>query len=110
MHVTVRCPRCGKPLKAPQQMLGKRVRCAACEHEFDLIESSDLSGSSSLTGEMSNLKPGLPRDDTLSRSMLPVRDTGPVVPPDEMLCRLEPVTLRWLNATDAVEEFLGQTI
>jgi PAS domain S-box-containing protein len=41
--------------------------------------------------------------------MLPVR-SGPVAPPDEMLCRLEPQSLRWKGATEAVEEFLGQTI
>jgi PAS domain S-box-containing protein len=41
--------------------------------------------------------------------MLPIRD-APVVPQDEMLGRLEPGTLRWLNATPAVEAFVGQTV
>ena len=31
-------------------------------------------------------------------------------PVDEMLCRLEPGSLRWLNITDAVRDFLGLTL
>jgi two-component system, NtrC family, sensor kinase len=41
--------------------------------------------------------------------MLPSR-APKVLPPDEMLCRLEPQSLRWLNVTAAVQEFLGSTI
>ena len=108
MHLNIRCPRCGKPLKAPREMIGKRIRCAACNHEFTLVETSDPS-SSGLTDEIPVYRSAVPRDDTLSRSMLPVRGT-PVVPPDEMLCRFDPHTLRWLNATEAVQEFLGQPI
>ena len=40
------------------------------------------------------------RDDTLSRSMLVPLPTR-IVPPDEMLCRLEPDTLRWLDVSEA---------
>jgi two-component system NtrC family sensor kinase len=109
MQVNVRCPRCGKPLKAARELIGKRIRCAACEHEFTLSEKTDASSSSTLTAEIAAYRPAPPRDDTLSRSMLPVRG-APVVPPDEMLCRFEPRTLRWLNATEAVEEFLGHTV
>jgi PAS domain S-box-containing protein len=32
------------------------------------------------------------------------------VPSDEMICRLEPGSLRWVNISEAVEEFLGQSI
>jgi two-component system, NtrC family, sensor kinase len=108
MHVIVRCPRCGKPVKADRELIGKRIRCALCNHEFTLSEKTGSSGSS-LTDEIPVKRPVPPRDDTLSRSMLPVRG-APVVSPDEMLCRFEPGTLRWLNATEAVEEFLGQPI
>jgi PAS domain S-box-containing protein len=110
MHVNVRCPRCGRSLKADRQLIGKRIRCASCEHEFPLSDTADPSGSA-LTEEIPAYRPTQPHDDTLSRSMLPIRDAGaPVAPPGEMLCRLEPHTLRWLNATEAVEEFLGQPI
>jgi PAS domain S-box-containing protein len=125
MYVMVRCPRCGKPLKAAREMIGKRIRCALCDFEFNLRERpkdkpkeediektrtpTDDSSSSSITDEIPVFKPPVTRDDTLSRSMLPVR-SGPVAPPDEMLCRLEPETLRWNGATPAVEEFFGLTI
>jgi two-component system, NtrC family, sensor kinase len=108
MQVNLRCPRCGKPIQTTSDMVGKRIRCVSCEHEFKLAERTGPT-SGSLTEEIPAYRPAQPFDDTLSRSMLPVRVT-PVVPPDEMLCRFEPRTLRWLNATEAVETFLGQTV
>jgi PAS domain S-box-containing protein len=121
MYVMVRCPRCGKPLKAPRETIGTRIRCAHCHEEFLLKErpkekeielgkeKADSSSSSSITDEIPVYRGPIARDDTLSRSMLPVK-AGPVAPPDEMLCRLEPQSLRWIAATEAVEKFLGQTI
>jgi PAS domain S-box-containing protein len=108
MQVNARCPKCGKPIKVARELTGKRVKCASCEHEFTFMEKPDPS-SASATAEIPVYRPVPVRDDTLSRSMLPVRNT-PVVPPDEMLCRFEPRTLRWMNATEAVEEFLGQSL
>ena len=107
MDITFHCPRCNKSLKAAREMGGKRVRCPACGLEFELTPRAQSSGST--INEMSVLRADLPRDDTLSRSMLPVRN-APAVPPDEMLGRLDPRTLRWVNTTEAVEKFLGQTI
>jgi len=107
MDISVRCPRCAKTLKAARETIGRRVRCPSCGQEFAL---PDAGGSSSSTiTEMTTARATLPRDDTLSRSMLPVRN-APAVPPDEMLGRLDPGTLRWLNSTEAVETFLGQSI
>jgi PAS domain S-box-containing protein len=107
MDIVLRCPCCGKSLKVAREVAGRRVRCAACGHEFDAPERSGPPGSE--TAEIPAVRCELPRDDTLSRSMLPAR-SAPVVPPDEMLGRLEPRTLRWLNATEAVERFLGQSV
>jgi len=108
MHVIVRCPRCSKPVKAARELLGQKLSCASCNHTFKLVEKSD-SSSSALMDEVLVSRPSPARDDTLSRSMLPVRG-APIVPPDEMLCRIEPRTLHWLNATETVLVFLGQTI
>ena len=108
MHVVVRCPRCSKPVKAAEALIGQEVRCASCNHEFKLAEKPS-SSSSSLIDHVPASRPPTARDNTLSRSMLPVQG-APVVPPDEMLCRIEPRTLRWMNATETVLAFLGQTI
>ena len=54
---------------------------------------------------------GVP-DSTLSRSMIMPRPgvAPPSAPVDEMLCRLDPGTLRWLGITDAARDFLGTTL
>ncbi|MFO0909850.1 MAG: ATP-binding protein [Isosphaeraceae bacterium] len=106
MSIHVRCPRCDRPLKAAPEMIGRRVRCASCHHSFvlDEVDPTDLPSFESI--------PAIPistKDETLSRSMLPVR-SAPNVPSDEMLGRLEPLTLRWLNATAALESFLGEPL
>lgn len=88
-------------------MAGKRVRCPSCGHEFEFVPRTDSGGSA--LDDIAVLRADLPRDDTLSRSMLPVRN-APAIPADEMLGRLDPKTLCWRNATEALEEFLGQSI
>jgi two-component system, NtrC family, sensor kinase len=108
MQISVRCPRCGKPLKALSEMIGKRVRCVTCHHEFELRETHDPVASP-YSDEIPVVTPEMTRDETLSRSMLPVRN-APVVPTDELLGRLEPGTLRWVNATGALVEFLGASL
>ena len=32
--VTVTCPECKKQLKAPPEIVGKKIRCKGCEHIF----------------------------------------------------------------------------
>ncbi len=114
MYVNVRCPRCDKALKATRSMAGKPCRCSSCGHEFHLsIDEAGDPGGSSVTEEIPVFRPvqvkPAPRDDTLSRSMLMGR-AAPAAPPDEMLCRLEPGTLRWLAATEAILGFLNQDL
>lgn len=40
MAVSVSCPECGKTLKAPEEMAGKRVRCPGCQQAFRLAAPS----------------------------------------------------------------------
>jgi two-component system NtrC family sensor kinase len=91
-------------------MIGRKVRCTSCMCDFTLTDKADTSSDLADTEVISDLAPGLPRDDTLSRSMLLPAPGRQIVPRDEMLCRLEPSSLRWLHATEAVEDFLGQSI
>jgi hypothetical protein len=32
--ITISCPECDKPIKAPADAVGKKIRCKACEHLF----------------------------------------------------------------------------
>src|SRR5262249_37737004 len=32
--ITIVCPECEKPMKAPEDVLGKKIRCKACGHTF----------------------------------------------------------------------------
>lgn len=104
----IACPQCGKSLKVSGGMLGKRVRCPACGNAFELTEDADPADLS-CTEELAVVRPEGASDDTLSRSMLP-GIVAPVAPQDEMLGRLEPATLRWLYATEALQSFLGENL
>jgi len=107
MPIFVRCNRCGKTLKVPPEGEGKRVRCRDCGSEITLSSGSNSTKSKSGVPPVPP-RPAATAENTLSRSMLPIRATA--APPDEMVCRLAPRTLRWVNATAAVQEFLGCTI
>jgi len=107
MKIFAECPSCKTSLGVSKELAGKRVRCTRCGHEFQLPGKTGAAGSGA--GDPGSSWPGPRPDETLSRSMLP--GVGPrSAPVDEMLCRLEPGTLRWLNITDAVRDFLGLTL
>src|SRR3712207_6656935 len=113
MNVKVQCLHCAKPFEAPREQVGRRVNCPECHREFVLTEflladPPDPEASSAGIRPKSAAR-GRGSDHTLSHSMLPI-PAAARVPADEMLCRLEPETLRWVNITDAVEEFLGSPI
>ena len=108
MTGNISCPRCGKALKVSVAMFGKRVRCPSCSHAFELNDEAD-STDLTLSGGSPVVRPEGARDHTLSRSMLPGASAA-VAPQDEMLGRIEPTDLRWLNATDALQVFLGQNL
>ena len=42
MQVKVTCPNCGKELKAPQELRGKRVACPSCNESFRVGAPPDL--------------------------------------------------------------------
>jgi two-component system, NtrC family, sensor kinase len=118
MNLTAQCVHCSKPFPVPPAALGKRVRCLHCKQEFVLTEFHLVGARDAPPGSAgSSLRPGpapppgrgRPTDSTLSHSMLQIPSMARV-PPEEMLCRLEPETLRWVNITEAVEKFLGSPI
>jgi PAS domain S-box-containing protein len=83
-------------------MAGRRVRCSGCNQEFALPEN--LGGL-----DPPQVMTGLPRDETLSRSMLLPIPGMATSPPDELICRLEPGSLRWLDLSEGLQGFLGET-
>ncbi len=107
MHITIACLHCGKLLRAPRELAGKPVRCIDCLKEFILPDGP--AAAPAPEARSSATRPRPPRDDTLSRSMRTARPSLEVVQAEEMLCRLEPDTLRWLLISEPLREFLGMT-
>ncbi len=107
MHVTIQCVHCGKPLKAPVEMAGRAVRCANCSGQFILPESL-----APASFDTRSATPPPRRDETLSRSMLipSPGQQGASPAPGVMICRLEPGTLRWLDVSEALRDFLGSSV
>jgi signal transduction histidine kinase len=94
-------------------MAGRRVRCSYCQREFVMPEPSP--GSSDLTSgpTLAAPRPVGGHDEMLSRSMLvPMPGMRPVpsAADDEMICRLQPKTLRWMDVSEGLLRFLGRPL
>jgi PAS domain S-box-containing protein len=108
MQVTVHCEKCGKALRASREMLGKRARCSGCGVEF-LLSDPDDSSDSNLDSPPLADRPAS-QGDLLSRSMLPPTATPAVQALSaDLICRLDPLTLRCIKTSDAAQRFFGQT-
>jgi PAS domain S-box-containing protein len=84
-------------------MAGRGVKCVHCHGRFLLPD--DLVGSSPSSGAHPVRRA---TDDTLSRSML-VSAPGPgAAHPVGLIGRLEPASLRWLDISAPLSEFLGR--
>src|SRR5687768_16748022 len=97
MHPLIPCPRCGQTIRVPVDMAGKRVRCRKCDQEFLAPDRLDSAEASPPKPHPSPAPGGY--NETLSRSMLPWVGVGTAT--EEMICRLAPQTLLWIDATDA---------
>jgi len=89
-------------------MAGRAVRCANCGGQFILPDDLEHpTGAIDLRSPSSAMR----REETLSRSMLmpsPGQGVAPV--PGMMICRLEPDTLRWLEVSESLRDFLDCSI
>lgn len=113
MSSTIKCVHCGKTLHAPAGMAGKRVRCAHCQREFIMpeptVDADDLPTSVTLAAPRAVGS----QDEMLSRSMLvpmPGMKPVPSTSADEMICRLRPRTLRWMDVSEGLRRFLGRPL
>src|SRR5215218_266266 len=106
MHVTIQCVHCSRPLKASSEMAGRMVQCPGCNGQFALPDDLGHEGATGERRPPPSARPPSARDDTLSRSML-VRVPGAGgSPAADLICRLEPATLRWLELSGPLAEFL----
>jgi PAS domain S-box-containing protein len=103
------CAYCGKALNVPLRLADQRVRCPYCHQEFAVPDETGSSIRPSPTAGGPRRAAAL--DEMFSRSMLPtpgIASSG--LSPGEMICRLEPRTLRWLDISESVKDFLGRPI
>src|SRR5262249_34983581 len=117
MDPTLRCARCGELIPADGGEIGENPicgRCAADGRESGPVtdDSKKAPASAPASGDdrrpvFASLHIPSPPDRTLTRTMLlpiPGMASGP---PDAMIGRLEPQSLRWIELSDALQLFLG---
>jgi PAS domain S-box-containing protein len=106
MAMRIACVQCGKPIEWWPVLAGDGPTCAEC-----LEESQEHASDSSLTASAQAAHPEAfsPLDKAVSRSMLlPMPGVVPGAP-DEMICRLEPESLRYLDLSQGLQQLLRLT-
>jgi signal transduction histidine kinase len=111
MLVTIHCVHCGKSLAVPEELAGKRVRCVECRGVFlipdrAVLRPVPLEPPSDLTSAAL----AMAREEVVSRSMLMPPVGMAAAASAEWIARLEPGTLRWLETSPGLAEFLGRKI
>jgi PAS domain S-box-containing protein len=111
MLVTIHCIHCGKSISVPDEVAGKRVRCAECRGVFQVPDRAALRPSPLDPPTDPPAPLGTPaREEVVSRSMLLPLPGGVPGTSGEWIGRLEPGTLRWIQLSPGLAEFLGRTI
>jgi two-component system, NtrC family, sensor kinase len=103
MTSTAPCVQCGELTELDRDDAVKSAICAQC------LARSAVTSSGTFSGFLSS--PPLEASDRIvTRSMLIQIPGMHTVPADEMICRLEPVSLRWLDVSESLRDFLGQSL
>jgi PAS domain S-box-containing protein len=117
MNPMLRCVRCGEPIPAGAGGAGEGSTCARCAEGPARTPVRDdperATGSEPVTDEGPSpafipLPSSSPSDRIVTRSMLLPIPGMPAGPPDAMIARLEPRGLRWIDLSDALQQFLGR--
>ena len=103
MTFTAPCPQCGELTELERDDAVKGAICAQCLARSAVTKSGTLSG-------FLMPAPLESSDRIVTRSMLMPMPGMQPVPADEMICRLEPVSLRWLDVSESLSSFLGQSL
>jgi PAS domain S-box-containing protein len=109
MATTVPCIRCGEPILVDGGREPADAVCARCAKASprDPLEAGD--GGAPSRDDVP-LQPFQPPDRMLTRSMLLPILGRQARPGGELIGRFEPGTLRWLEASEAMQEFLGRSL
>jgi PAS domain S-box-containing protein len=111
MLVTIHCVHCGKSLAVPEELTGKRVRCVECRGVFQVPDLAALRpGPLEPPSDQPDPRIAPAREEIVSRSMLMPLLGNAAIASGEWICRLEPGTLRWLELSPGLAEFLGRKI
>jgi two-component system NtrC family sensor kinase len=125
MGVRIPCPNCGRPLSAPREREGKKVRCANCGETFVLkLAIADATSIAPPETQVpvppqppNFIAPGPPpaitpprvsQEATVSRSMLLPLPGLHHAPAGAMICRLAPDELSWIDISPAARAFFGE--
>jgi PAS domain S-box-containing protein len=113
-----RCIRCGEPIPADGGEVSENPicpRCAAVERESRPVTENSKEAPAPAPASDDDRRPvfiplpsSSPPERTLTRTMLlpiPGMASGP---PDALIGRLEPQSLRWIDLSDALQLFLGR--
>lgn len=104
MSTRTHCVRCGQAIEWRPVLAGEEPTCAECLEESQAGSGESSFVSSPRVGRQHAL---LPFDKTVSRSMLlPMPGVVPAVP-NELICRLEPGSWRYLELSKGMHELLG---
>ena len=106
MDVTLACPACQRPVKAPHALIGKWARCANCGETFRLSPAQIAPPEEAVDTADALLLTRAP-DPTVSRTMmLPLPDLSQSVE-QAMICRLDPVNYNWIDLSEPARKFFG---
>ena len=118
MDPTLRCVRCGEPIPADGGEAGENPICPRCAADGQASgpvaeDSKETPGSAPGSGDDRRpvfipVHPHPSSDRMLTRSMLLPIPGMAAGPPDAMIGRLEPRSLRWIDVSDALQLFLGR--
>jgi PAS domain S-box-containing protein len=101
------CARCGRLFDAASETRRDAALCPACEARSDRIGAQAGSAGSPRLGERPLVDPD---EEMMSRTSILQQPFRSVLPPGEMICRLEPWVLRYLDASEDLREFLGRPL
>jgi len=99
MARAVLCIRCGEPVTLQNESGAAQALCGRCASDIAIVGAGV---------EDVPPRPESSTDRTVTRTMVMPIVGKPDRAPDELICRLEPLSLRWLDLSESLRAFLGR--